>query len=300
MDEPGDQPPNRDAGVTTEMLVHPQSFCSVAAQAVPPPDWAATTPLGYQFEHYSPLRHPLIRDESTVRIFEELVGTETPDLVMLFMSGADALSHRLWPFTDDIAVEKMREDPTLWQRSNIELAKREFSGRPRLFSDGETTPEMLKLGRKIIEDYYRYLDAALGRIMAKIDPAKSTLVVVSDHGFKTATAPVELYPAHSGHGVFMGWGQRVRVRASTEARMEDVDVAPTVYALAGLPVARDLPGRVLTDHFEVSNVTTVLSHKGGSTLLATDRPQNFQRFPELRALGYIDNEGRPLEVPVQR
>ena len=299
IDEPGDSPPNRDAGVTTKMLVWPESFCATAAQQVPPIDWVKTTPLSYQFDHYSALRHPLIRDESTVRFFEELVGTGTPDLVMLYMSGADALSHRLWPFTDDVAVGQMAADSTLWQRSNDALAEREYSGRPRLFSDGPTTPDMLQHGRTIVEDYYRYLDTALGRIMAKIDPDHSTLLVVSDHGFKTASAPVPLYPAHSGYGVFMGWGHRVKPGRQATAVFEDVDVAPTVYALVGLPIANDMPGRVVTERFAVAAPRKVASHRGVSALTVTGRPQNFQRFPELRALGYVDDEGKPLKTPVQ-
>ena len=291
------RPPGRDAGVDAGMLVWPGTFCEAANAQVPDLAWASESPIKSQFNRYIAERHPLMRDESTVRIFERLVGTQTPDLVMLFVSGADSLSHRLFPFTDETAISQMRADPTLWQRNGDEMAKHEPGGRRRLFSNGPTDEAKLAEGREIVESYYRYLDGVLGRVMAKLDSKTSTLVVVSDHGFKTASQPSPLYPAHTDYGVLMGWGGKARSAGESPKRPQDIDVAPTLYALAGLPYARDMGGRVLTEFFEVESLPRVETYKTPSTLTASTRPANFDRYPELRALGYIDEEGRPVEAP---
>ena len=296
LDSVGQHPPNRDPAITSQMLVSPDDFCKIAADQVPALDWVNSTALDYQFDRYSVVRHPLLRDEATVRLFEALVGSPAPDLAMVYLSGADALSHRLWPFTDAEAVAQMTADPTLWKRSNDDLKRHEHNKRRRPFSDGDTTPEMLKQGRRMVEDYYRYLDSLLGRVMDRMDPKHSTLVLVSDHGFKTADQPVPLYPAHSDHGVLMGWGSQVKQGQAESKEPRDLDVAPTIYALLGLPVAVDMDGRILSEHFETPGKTTVPSYATASLLTTAARPVDFQRLPELQALGYVDEEGRPLDA----
>ena len=300
LDTKGEHPPNRDPAITSQMLVSPASFCTTAAKQVPALDWVNTTSLAYQFDRYSVVRHPLVRDETTIRLFEALVGTPAPDLAMVYFSGADALSHRLWPFTDEAAVALMLEDPSMWKRSNDTFMKHEVHNRRRPFSDGETTPEMLKQGRKMVEDYYQYLDSVLGRIMKRIDPKRSTLLIVSDHGLTTAETSAPLYPAHSEHGILMGWGNRVKRNQSEPSKPRDLDVAPTIYALIGLPVANDAPGRLLSEHFELASKPKAASYATPSTLSGPDRPADFQRLQELQILGYVDEKGQPLEAPVPK
>ena len=149
----------------------------------------------------------------------------------------------------------------------------------------------------MVEDYYRYLDSLLGRIMKRMDPKRSTLLVVSDHGFFTAEVPVPLFPEHSDRAVLMGWGKRVKPNAKPSSNAKDYDVAPTVYALLGLPSATDMPGRILNEHFEVASAGLVPTYATPSTLSATDRPMDFRRFEELRMLGYVDDQGRPIQTP---
>jgi predicted AlkP superfamily phosphohydrolase/phosphomutase len=297
MDTAGNHAPMQDPTITTKMLVWPPSFCKLAAKQVPSIDWVNTTSLAYQFDRYSAVRHPMIRDESTVRVFESLVGSAPPALAMVYLSGADVLSHRIWPFTDDAAVERMRADPEMWKRSNDSLSRHEFHKRRRPFSDGVTTDEKLKEGRAMVEDYYRYLDSLLGRIMNRVDPKRSTLLVVSDHGFFTADSPVPLFPEHSERAVLMGWGSRVKHNATPPSDAKDLDVAPTVYALLGLPTATDMPGRILTEHFETTAAGSVATYATPSTFPATERPMDFRRFEELKMLGYVDDEGRPIQTP---
>lgn len=297
LDTEGNHAPMQDPTITTKMLVSPTSFCETAAQQVPDIDWVSTTKLAYQFDRYSAVRHPMIRDETAVRMFEALVGSQPPDLAMVYLQGADALSHRIWPFTDDKAVAKMTADPGMWQRSNDALSRHEFHKRRRPFSDGPTTEKELKEGRAIIEDYYRYLDSLLGRIIDRVDPNTSTVLVVSDHGFFTADTPVPLFPEHSERAALMGWGRGVMADPDPGTNAKDVDIAPTVYALLGLPSAADMPGRMLTEHFKANEPTPVNSYATASELPATDRPMDFRRLEELKMLGYVDDEGKPIATP---
>lgn len=121
---------------------------------------------------------------------------------------------------------------------------------------GATTPGAQEAARRLAA-YYEHLDRFLGRLLAGREGA--LVAVVSAQG----TAPI-------------GWWERVRGGGSLEGTFEGspdgllilsgpgvrsgaliagprlVDVAPTLLYALGLPVARDLDGRVLTGAFEAS------------------------------------------------
>jgi hypothetical protein len=87
-----------------------------------------------------------------------------------------------------------------------------------------------------VKRYYGYMDQVLGRFIAGMDP-KTVLVVVSDHGFARA--------AHQDMGIIILYGAGIRPgSAIREASVRDV--TPTILALLGLPVGRDMDGAVLT------------------------------------------------------
>ena len=57
-----------------------------------------------------------------------------------------------------------------------------------------------------------------------------------------------------------------------------------------------MDGRILSEHFETPSKTTVPSYATASLLTTAARPVDFQRLPELQALGYVDEEVRPLDA----
>ncbi len=98
-----------------------------------------------------------------------------------------------------------------------------------------------------------YVDAELGRLLAKVDLARTSLVVTADHGealgdhgepdhgffIYDATLHVPLIVAGAG-------SQRRLVRD----QVRSVDIAPTIAALAGLPAAQPADGESLVPLIE--------------------------------------------------
>lgn len=117
-------------------------------------------------------------------------------------------------------------------------------------------------GPRAIAAAYEDADALLGRLAARVAP--DTLVVVcSDHGFYPADAGVAADPAQLA-GPATAWHRPYGIVAVAEARnltgtsagapakataarprATPLDIAPTVLHAAGLPVGREMPGRVL-------------------------------------------------------
>ncbi len=152
-----------------------------------------------------------------------------------------------------------------------------------------------------VDAIYREADAMLGRMLERIGPGWNVMVL-SDHGFKhgqnrPATDPrIGHGPAadwHDRFGVFVLWGPDVR-RGVSVADASVLDVAPTVLALYGLPVADDMDGRVLEEALEPAFLEThpvgrVASYETGEarTVATAGSDQDEELIEKLRALGYI-------------
>ena len=109
----------------------------------------------------------------------------------------------------------------------------------------------------VVDNTYKMLDASLGRYIRLVGP-ETTIVIVSDHGFHSD----HLRPAgtsgtegknpigwHRDYGIFVARGPGLK-RDERVYGASLLDVAPTVLALLGLPVARDMEGSVLQTIFE--------------------------------------------------
>ena len=150
--------------------------------------------------------------------------------------------------------------------------------------------------------YWSWQDSLVGELLAKRGP-NTTIVVCSDHGFRTGDERLRVEHAstdladseHMIDGIVVLNGPGVR--AGTQVTGASVyDIAPTVAALLGLPVANDLAGQVLSGAFTgefrtaqpVRQVatweTTPLQH---GTEVVND-PEAAARMEQmLRSLGYI-------------
>lgn len=130
---------------------------------------------------------------------------------------------------------------------------------PRAFGD-VSDEERRQFGR-VLEQYYTYVDAIVGRAMNALLP-DDLLLVVSGFGMeplslgKRALERVTGEPHLSGSherapdGFVMAYGRRVA--KGNFPRASVVDVAPTVLYFLGLPIARDLDGFARTDIFAPS------------------------------------------------
>jgi hypothetical protein len=122
---------------------------------------------------------------------------------------------------------------------------------PRLSDVSETDFERY---RGVVDQVYRFHDLMLGRYMRLAGP-ETTIVIVSDHGVESdVRRPVpdgREAPAarsHRPYGILVARGASI-ARDQLVYGATVLDVAPTVLTLLGLPVGRDMEGRVLARLF---------------------------------------------------
>jgi hypothetical protein len=112
---------------------------------------------------------------------------------------------------------------------------------------------------RVLLAYYRFLDDTIGDLLER-EGRERTLCVFSPSGFGPApplTALLDLLrgrpptasPDGGADGFLVFWGSGIRsgVRLTSA---DAVDLAPTLLALAGEPIARDMDGRVLAEAFD--------------------------------------------------
>lgn len=230
-------------------------------------------------------------DAVYLAIAEQVLREADYDLVLLYLGAADVLGHRLWRYYEP---ERFAHPPTA-----AELAT---------FQD-------------VLPAYYRYVDRELGRLWSGRGD-QWNLLVVSDHGMvphhATSTFALGQDGAEviSGHhfdappGVIIAVGADLRGVAlpvpPSERSVEGLqrigtvfDVAPTVLALLGLPVARDMVGRPLDQLFSSAFLARtapadVASHDGTFARSAAPPPPlpevEQERLEQLRALGYLGDD----------
>jgi Tfp pilus assembly protein PilF len=194
---------------------------------------------------------------------EALLARGQPDLVLVYLEAIDSLSHRF--------IKDPRRGPLAIARA------------------------------------YRDADELIGRLASKASP-DTWIVVVSDHGFYPPEAAIAEDPSnlegpatawHRPYGIVAAAEARDLVDAGTAApaRPRDVgtvtplDVTPTLLHAAGLPVSREMPGRVVTALLPdeaaarpVVRVDTLEQRRPAVAAPLTPDPDTRER---LQALGYI-------------
>lgn len=139
---------------------------------------------------------------------------------------------------------------------------------------------------RVLEPFYRYEDDLVGRLVAAAGPATNVLIV-SDHGFERVADGWD-HKESAPDGIFIAWGPAFRRGATLEA-VSLVDVAPTVLHALGLPVARDMEGRVPEDAFaEARPLKWIATYETGRRAKqGSDSPVDDELREQLRSLGYI-------------
>ena len=116
-----------------------------------------------------------------------------------------------------------------------------------------------EIAEKALLAYYRFLDDTLGDLLER-EGRDRTLCVFSPSGFGPApplAALVDLLrgrapaasPDAGDDGFLVLWGSGIRSNVRLTSA-DVVDLAPTLLALAGEPIARDMDGRVLAEAFD--------------------------------------------------
>jgi hypothetical protein len=209
-------------------------------------------------------------DLTVVGVSRHLLSSrEQPDFTAIYLIGLDRCCHAFWgpmqPWTVDIVTP---------------------DGFNETFGD-------------VIPRYYERIDQMIGEILDAVD-GNSTVIVCSDHGFRgphrTKEGTQLGIQMHSLDGVLAAMGPGIRKGA--EPRDASVfDITPTILALFGEPVARDMDGFVIEEavseeHLERYPVTYIDTYETGEARKLPDEPLESPVDDEikeqLRSLGYID------------
>jgi len=194
---------------------------------------------------------------------------EKPDLLMVYIEGTDSVSHLFGH---------------LFRASGLA---------------GELAEQQRRFGGTV-EAVYEYADGIVGDFLEAMD-TRTTLVVLSDHGFNLGTLPEDPSKLrdmrrvsekhHRLHGILYLYGSGVKPRARIDGATI-LDIAPTVLSLAGISPAGDMRGRVLAEAL-VTPVTarTVSTYEDGERAVQSEGGEgkvDAAILEHLRSLGYLD------------
>jgi tetratricopeptide (TPR) repeat protein len=166
--------------------------------------------------------------------------------------------------------------------------------------------EDFELYSEVVNSCYQFHDLLLGRYMRLVGP-ETTIIIVSDHGFYSDhSRPLppkqdgEERPVmwHREYGILVARGPEIK-RDELVFGASVVDIAPTVLAMLGLPVARDMAGRALTQIFErtvepehIDSYEATEGLKPKQVDWVEQDPHAVQEaLVQLAALGYIEPPG---------
>ncbi len=156
--------------------------------------------------------------------------------------------------------------------------------------------------KDIVEAGYRFHDMMLQRTLELIDD-NTTVILLSDHGFysdhqRPLYIPKEPSgPAveHSPYGIFVISGPGVK-KNNPVSGASIIDITPTILYHAGLPVGKDMEGKVLYNCFETPTIANyieswenVQGNSGQHDPMFREDPWAAQEaLQQLVELGYIE------------
>jgi predicted AlkP superfamily phosphohydrolase/phosphomutase len=230
-------------------------------QFVPAIDTTKVTPRQEQMVHE--LRWIYAADMTFYKVGLELYRTRHPDFFTVYFRGVDEVSHIYW----DIDLPGGGYSPPL--------------------TDAEVT-----WLRHIIPNYYVFTDRLIGAFLKEM-PKGTDVIVNSDHGFGGGGKGVM---AHKLDGMIFMMGPHVE-KGGNISGATVLDVTPTVLALFGLPVARDMDGRPIPGGLDANLVkrmeretklqTYETAKVPGESPEPVRSPVDQELRERLRSLGYI-------------
>lgn len=208
-------------------------------------------------------------DELVLRIALAVEEALHPDLSMIFFPGIDRVSHVLWA---SVEPEEAYPDAPL-----------------------TLEPEHRAAMAGALHAYYEYTDAGLGLLLEHFG-AEDLVMVVSDHGFE---ADIPIFGLTGGHttaaardGVIFARGPGIG--APERPRPVSVnDVAPTILAWWGWPVAEDMDGEPADFLREAPEIARIATYDTQPIERAADAPSGAEDeiLEQLEALGYLEHGG---------
>ena len=223
-------------------------------------------------DHLSHFKWALATAETYRKVGLYLWEQDRPDLMLTYFEATDSTSHLFGH---------------LFRRDGL---------------SGELAEQQARFGRTVEKMYVR-ADEILGEFLETLDD-DTTLVVLSDHGFNLGELPddpsktrdmrrvSERY--HLLEGILYLYGRGVKPGTLVNAPTI-LDVAPTILALAGLPPAKDMPGRVLSEALDLDPLERVPTYESESQVtsdIAEGSSVDPRILEKLESLGYLGDSSR--------
>jgi tetratricopeptide (TPR) repeat protein len=157
--------------------------------------------------------------------------------------------------------------------------------------------------RDAVPNFYAWQDERLGELLRAAGPQTVTMLV-SDHGFRVGDDRPNFSPSTRGQPEewHRDWGIVVLhgpgIGATRLPPSSIYDVAPTLLYLGGLPLADDMPGRLLTSAFDpevlrrraparTKSYELVGARLEHAAAVSTDPEVTREMMANLKALGYV-------------
>jgi predicted AlkP superfamily phosphohydrolase/phosphomutase/tetratricopeptide (TPR) repeat protein len=173
-------------------------------------------------------------------------------------------------------------------------------------------PDLYEVFHGVMNAIYEFHDQMLGRLLELAGP-EAHVMIVSDHGFHNGvTRPTEeVDPAqwHRNFGVLVLSGPGIK-RDATLHGATLLDIAPTVLTMFGLPVGRDMEGKVLVNAFQTApvidridsweNVTDAHADASPREAVEDDPEAAAAALRQLVELGYLEAPGDDILRDIAR
>jgi Flp pilus assembly protein TadD len=264
-------PPAREAEIAPLVRRPSDITPKEAGRFVDVPAEEFSRPFDFK-DDLSHFRWALATADSYRRISLHLWQKEHPDLLLTYIEGVDSTSHLFGH---------------LFRAKGL---------------GGELATQQRRYGH-VVERMYEYADGIVGDFLGALDDS-TTLVVLSDHGFKLGVLPDDpsktrdqrraTAASHRIDGILYLYGRGIQ-KGRTITGATQLDVTPTLLTLLGISPARDMPGRVLAEALvDAVPERTVASYETGAGRKTAAGAQDPRVDPavlaHLRALGYLDAE----------
>ena len=254
-------------------LVHPESWTPRAEEKLADSealtsfeDFLLNNEALPHWVNHSILSQQFITDEAITRVAMGLQADYAPDVMMVFLPGIDRISHWLWGNLEPEELYPPGLQPTAGER---------------------------QAGADALRDYYEFTDALIGRLMEGYGPGDLVLVI-SDHGFEAGVSLMLLTGIHDApaalDGVLFARGRGI-AQGAPAGPVNVFEVAPSVLAFAGLPVARDMAAGPAPFLDGVEPEWIASYDPMSIERYAAERSGNEENIIEhLRALGYLEDD----------
>lgn len=201
------------------------------------------------------------------------LAEEQPDMLLVYLEGTDTIGHLLATYMPP---------PTI-----------------------EVDPAAAAVYAAAVPKYFQVVDRWIGRYLELCPLSKYTVIVVSDHGFTwqddrpkglsgTAGPTAPLW--HAPNAVFVIAGPGVAARGRVATRASVFDITPTLAALLGIPPdpawrTSLLPGTPPAESLSQVSWGPLVPSSSYRENVAGSAPANDELMAQLRALGYIGDDG---------